>query len=98
VQEYMRVIVLTKSRRRASKSSGSFKDLAVERSRMMVTLVGKQRKCSGYASLGGLMVWASKSPVDGFRVWALKPRCGSGSNWKQHVASSRDLHRGRAKS
>jgi hypothetical protein len=36
----------------------------------------------------GLVVWVSKPPADGFRIWASKPGCSFSGNERRHVASS----------
>ena len=89
--------MLTESRRRMCKSSGGSRRLggqAIEDGGDMYRGAGDAYGVC-YPRVG-LVVWAAKPPVDGFRVWASKPgrkfRGGTG----QHVPESERLRRGEA--
>jgi hypothetical protein len=86
-QVYIRVTVLTESRRRTYKSSGVQEGLADGRSKTAVTRVEWQGTRMEYATRGGSVVWASK--LSGGRVYGFRTQNpGEGSEEERTVRGS----------
>jgi len=88
---------LTKSRRRTCKSSGGSRRLVGQ------AVEDGVDRCQGAGdvygvrySRAGLVVWAAKPSVDGFRVWASQPGRRFQGGIERHVAESQRLRRGEA--
>lgn len=93
--KYMKeLIMLTKSRRRLTKSSGGVEDMVIGRSKTNGdTCWDHGGSVSNTLLTRGLVVWTFKSPGGQFWVWASKLELSSSENWRQHEEASRSSHR-----